>query len=433
MTPNPYVHTFSTTPAEIAPIGRERVINQLVMGAMQTTPQSFQINSFRGMGVTTLLKHLVSGWDNLSSQMSTSSHLHILPIYIDCLFFIDGDALEWLVEQLFANEKLQSYWAKGEDLEDSPSYKLRHLVQKAQKENIRLIFLLDHFDNAFKHVSPDKAVLLRPLVMLASFIIGSEQPLVDINAQAASSWFGNTMFTIHLPPLLEEEAKRLLAKAGKDDSLTTMDDRKGLLHLTGYHPSFILRGAAELYELRQTHSAESRPYKNNLDRILEDRLKHRVFLSDFDHYWRHMSNMSEKPGLYQGCLIRLVTNQQLRDDTTLLDHLRERGLVILDNNHYQPFSHLWRQFIRSKYEPTVDDLEFTAREQSLLHYLRNNVGRVCTYEEILTHVWRSGNTEKNLHTLREVVRRVRSKLSKQGQDVRIVNRRNQGYEYQVDK
>jgi len=55
-----------------------------------------------------------------------------------------------------------------------------------------------------------KASYCGPLVGTAALVTATEQPLVKINEDAASSWFGNLLYKINLETLSLEEARALL-------------------------------------------------------------------------------------------------------------------------------------------------------------------------------------------------------------------------------
>lgn len=435
---NPYYVWLSREPEEL--IGREGLLRQLVEGISAPRPRSFQIVGFRNLGASSLLTYLHH--IHHKAPNSARRFLHepykdsrrFIPVYVDFEPFSGSQSLPaWLWQRLLQNDALQAVRSRLTMDEQRPIAALIDLISAAIDDGLRVVLLLDHFDLALQKLRKEEATQLRPLVGLAAFVTATEEKLVRINQDAASSWFSNLLYAINLEPLKPDEARLLLRQpAPRDSHLDEME--KYLLPLTGGYPRFVLLGAALWWDLRQRPN-----YANLQPRVFEEIARSRLmeaFRADFVRFWNHIS-----PELRDG-LRRLVESANPALRLSVQDELEYRGLIVRCRaNRYEPFSHLWSDFILQKIQEhevaaqaatmrSESPRQLTRSERELLDYLQAHVGQVCTYADILRDVMQHDDTKENRHILRQVIMRLRTRLREMDFAAGdIINHRGRGYEF----
>jgi hypothetical protein len=399
-------------------VGRDYLIESFLEGASRPRqPDSFQLTALRTMGATTLLRALAHQNGVLNQRHYTQwvmppyNHKEgLILIYLDFVRYDSPAGIAaWIYEQTKVEERLQAYW--GNETESDPARRLRRMLIQADEDHKRVVWLCDHFDRVFERVEAEQATALRPLVSLASFITATEEPLTELNRDAAASLFSGQLIPCNLNPLTPTEARALLQKVIPQNAKDLHEYRQ-LLPWTGHHPYFILRGCEQWYDIREKRRSIS------VDLLLElaqDNLLN-LFRPDFVRFWNHV-----KPE--QDLLIQLVKSgfdDQVHRDLGSIDRLVDKGLVTLDRGTYQPFSKLWAKFVREEAQtreiiqaaqPTTKAPKLTGQEQDLLQALMKRPGQICGYAEMIEVVWPGEeDTPENRHRLRQVALRLRRKL-----------------------
>ncbi|MCA9980856.1 MAG: ATP-binding protein [Anaerolineales bacterium] len=450
---NPFYAMLKTNPPPL--IGREDVLRQLLRGVTGPSTGAYQIACFRGIGKSAILRFIAHP-DGARThcphfiQRPYSEEGRLALVYLDCAQYNNKSLADLLLAETLTVPELADFVDIGHDLE--PAQRLLRIYSRAELAHRRVVVLLNHFDQLFATIQPAEANQLRPLVQEASFIIASERPLVDLNEPTYASWFGTMALEVNLDPLDPYHARELLhtalhpffeqaGMASKLEQSRFIAPYLDLLPQTGYHPAYILRGAAVLYEL-----AHDLPQIDTavFMRITRDRLFLHTFKAEFKRYWTKLLDLPQKQ-----LLGRLVQNKiEPEQDSGRLQLMRYLGLVTWEGGRFQPFSALWADYVRDHLVdlqppppdpadsptavslptlPPTDDL--TPRQQQLLQYFQQYPHEICAYEDILQQVWRRPARPKDLRLLRETVRQLRPKLQEMdwGQ---IINQRGRGYEFQ---
>ncbi|MCI0562710.1 MAG: winged helix-turn-helix domain-containing protein [Nitrososphaera sp.] len=454
---NPFLKFLAAAPQKL--FGRDQQLRTILRGVTGRTPASFQIACFRGIGKSALLTHL-SDETRVISTYAQGKTSYLQPpfndpgrlyfFYLDCALFPEGFSFPtWILKQIQASGKLQACLEKAntESLSKKTISILEQTFELAKEDSIRVVLLLDHFDRPFQNLPADEGVALRPLVNLASFVIASERPLFELNAPVYASWLADVTSEVYLDPLSDNEAETLLEYVLTQECRQPLAEDKlqayrEILPLTGYHPPFILRGASELFELRQKLKSVS---EQDLEAILEERL-YTAFRGNFLHFWRHIKE-SQKQALYRSIQTNFDMDRLTDVDKKSLERLRTLGLVTWAENRktgqgqFKPFSTAWSDFIQREYgddeekEPPEAQKEsepkasyyLTPIQHKLLSYFYEHRGQTCSYEHILQTVWERPEDKRGLHLLRETVRQLREAIGDIGE---IANKRGKGYQFQ---
>jgi hypothetical protein len=443
---NPFYAMLKTNPPRL--IGREDELRQLLRGVTGPTTGAYQIACFRGIGKSAILRFIAhpNGAQQQCRhfiQRPYSEPGGLALIYLDCALHTEERLTNLLLNKTLATAALSEFADIGQDLE--PAQRLLRIYAKAEQNHKRVVVLLNHFGQLFEKMKMDEANQLRPLVQEASFIIASEQPLVDLNEPTYASWFGTMAMEVNLDPLAPHHARELIdvalepvyvqSEMNKPAQRSFAAPYFDLLPLTGYHPAYILRGAAVLYELTQDLFAVD---PDVLQRITRDRLYLHTFKAEFKRYWDKLLDPRQK-----ALLARLVKEEiDPGQDFGRLQLLRYLGLVVWEGGRFKPFSTLWEDFIKDNLgslqstppptavsRPTLPlNTDLTPRQQQLITYFQQYPHEIRDYTDILNSVWRRPATPKDLRLLRETVRQLRPKLEERAVG-EIVNHRGRGYEY----
>lgn len=443
-TDNPFYDFMKATPLNF--IGRDDILRVILRGATDPWPNSYHMACFRGFGKSALLRFLAHP---NGARKKKNHYLHrpyrenrLEIIYIDCAYYqSEVNFAAWIYEQLKSKSIIPKI-----DQTDPISNHIKHIKRViASAKDFRYVLLLDHVDEIFGNIRTiDESNALRPLTVVASIVVASEIPLIVLNDMAYASWFGDSARELDWDPISPEESMDLIRCAFKMSGEGEINKARlfkryyELPSMVGYHPSFILRAASELYDLQQ--KLPSIP-DSALNQISKDRLIS-TFRGDYARYWRTI-NESQRESL-----IRLM-HSTLRDkDYSQLEYLRDGGLVEWveekagKHGHYKPFSGLWHDFLKEKAEDrTAEQMrikEFgqhsnlTPRQRELFVYFQERPNTICSYKDILEHVWRRPVENRDVRLLRETVRQLRKKLEETNSG-RIINRRGHGYEYILPK
>lgn len=400
-------------------IGRERQVRIILNGIVAEFPQSFSLVGLKGIGKSSILTYL----HNKRRNLKIHNEEQLLTVYIDCASALAGVSFsEWILTQVQMSENTSTYVEKANAEISARNSRaiLQHTFKLIRKDNIRIALLLDHVDILFKGISADEAVNLRPFVTLVSFIFASELPLFEINAPAAASWLSGVNTQVYIDPLDGNEARDLIQYAWGQANVEplTHDELQRyceILSLTGYYPYFILKGAAELFEMSQTQKRKSLE-------ILVEHL-YSKFKGDFLHYWRHIDRSLRK-SLYQ-----MIKNSPDFDqsDQKNLYRLWDYGLIVSvdDQRGYAPFSELWAKFVLEQIEH--NQAQGTI-QQKLLDYFHLRQGQICSVEHILEEVWGLSVSLQNSSKLHRAVEELREASNG---TYEIISVRKQGYKYQL--
>ncbi len=327
-------------------IGRAREIRR-ILSRVADGGHSVAITGEPRMGKTSLLLHLQSQIPTLLAEEPQQWLLGYLDAQTFGASFTPEQfwhaALAPLLPHLPANPTLSKTYQTAQ-ADNFGAFGLERLLAHMQQANLRLVLLLDEFDNLLGLPSLHKAEFYGGLRSLASryaslaLVTASRQPLEALNettreySKLGSPYF-NFMTPIVLGALEKKDALQLL-KAG--ETPFSPDDREFLLHIAGGHPSLLQTAARALRDAYADGETEKILRWESAARDLHESANQ--LLSDTWQVWTPATRkavtliaLDTLPKLVAGKefdLERLL--QSFGDYIPEVDELRKRGFLVAD-------------------------------------------------------------------------------------------------------
>ncbi|MDZ4672124.1 MAG: winged helix-turn-helix domain-containing protein [Phototrophicales bacterium] len=424
-------------------------------------PTSQAIYGSRTIGKTTLLNYLkdpdgalVTYHDFLHSayQVGGGRYLHF--VYINLNLFTQDDELFFLLLVSLENS-LDEESCPISDF-NFPRYDdhhtkqalhhiLRDSLKKLDELGVRVVFLLDDFDNVVMIFTSEDDHLLRTLADVAPFIIATENPIPELRPEIVET---SPLLGILRPSALgllpEESAKLLIKEPAHGAGMIISDNEVAfLVGIGGKHP-FLLLSVCEFYfNMRRDYpdlpkliaQHDNRNVKNQfLSRLLN--LTHVKTI--LQRTWSGLS-LDE-----QRVLLRIADendNPKSQEAILIAGRLVNKALAELDFQHgiYRISGGLLHEYL-SRYAspapvpPKTSSQTMLATKQliqtlspidrNVFNYLVKNPNRVCTFDELLDAVWT--DTDKSKRALEAAIHRLRRHLT---DGAEIQNIRGRGYKY----
>lgn len=451
-------------------VGRERVVSEIVLGALASQPQSFSLVGPKLIGKSQLLKYLADPEGPLLGEELAAGRprpfrdgSRVLVTWVDCDWQdAQANLIGWIyaqvAEQVRADGSLPVNWGRVE-AQGSDSRRIWQLARDLKEQEMRLVLLLDNFDRVFESqlISADAMDELRPLTLEMSLLVATEQPLHDLDRELAASPLFNVMTQLFLG-LLEPQVARewVLSYAAQFPVVTQVADE--LVTLTGMHP-FLLRRLGEiLLEVRQMLPGDVD--QALLLPLLRLRLAEHGRLL-FETYWRRLQALPARlsPAAV-GALMRRLARGGLPlaevppEQASALNWLINQAMVACcsgpGQTGYQLFTPLFTEFLARRLEqseraapgdpPPADapsvplaagagELEqFTKTEASLLRYFQAHQHQTVSTEQLLAEVWKRPDATNR--RVQEAIRRLRLHLESADPPIgAIENDRGRGYRF----
>jgi hypothetical protein len=453
-------------------VGRERVVSEIVQGALAPQPQSFSLVGPKLIGKSQLLKYLADEAGPLLNDELAAGRpaafrdgSRVLVTWVDCDWQdAQVDLVGWIYtrvqEQVRSEGNLPVNWQRVER-QPSDSRRIWQLARDLKEQDMRLVLLLDNFDRVFESqlISADAMDELRPLTLEMSLLVATEQPLHDLDRELAASPLFNVMTQLFLG-LLEPPVARawVLSYAGEFPVVHELAGE--LVTLTGMHP-FLLRRLGEiLLEVRQMLPPEA-PGAMLLPLLRLRLAEHGRLL--FETYWRRLQNL---PARLQGATVQALMRRLAREglpladvaleQTSALNWLFNQAILICctggAQSGYQLFTPLFAEFLQRRLEqserarggesapaeappppavsrdPAADLEQFTKMEASLLHYFQTRQNQTVSTEQLLAEVWKRPDATNR--RVQEAIRRLRLQLEAANPPIgAIENDRGRGYRF----
>lgn len=453
-------------------VGRERVVSEIVRGALAPQPQSFSLVGPKLIGKSQLIKYLADEQGPLLGEENAANRpaafrdgRQVIVTWIDCDW---QDAQENLIgwiyarleEQVRREGSLPVNWQRVE-AQGGDSRRIWQLARELKQQEIRLVLLLDNFDRVFESqlISADAMDELRPLALELSLLVATEQPLHDLDRELAASPLFNVMTQLFLgllePPVAHEW---VLAYTEEFPAVEKLADE--LVVLTGMHP-FLLRRLGEiLLEVRQMLPADTEDAM--VMPLLRLRLAEHGRLL-FETCWRRLQALPPRlqPNAVQPLMRRLARGGLPLADVTMeqapaLNWLINQAIVICcmgpGQSGYQLFSPLFTEFLVRRLEtserngneraapaepaagpparePAGAELDqFTKTEALLLRYFQTHQNQTISTEQLLSEVWKRPDASNR--RVQEAIRRLRLQLETANPQIgTIENDRGRGYRF----
>lgn len=322
--------------------------------------------------------------------------------------------------------------------------KLLALLRRLERWCIRVVFLIDDFDNVVSALTHDVFDHLRELLSYASLIVTTRQALSElVPSEIASSPFFNLLQRINLVSLhfmLPEEARRMITEPPTwfehtKDFQFSDSDVAFILELTGCHPDLIRVSCETLYmRYRRRRSAQQSDVLPPEERLYIRALLRTTFVDFFAVLWHQMS--SEE----QLLLFRIATAddaglKMIQVTSSSLNTLINRGYVIYDAGRYRLFAGLFSDYVREQAvnvvrpEPELARLQLTDMEQKFIDLLKTRPGMMAHRDEIIEVLYAVRPNDEQAQSyygrLDALIFRLRNKLDDEA--ILIENIRKQGY------
>mgnify|MGYP002395377397 CR=1 FL=1 len=372
-----------------------------------------------------------------------------IAVFVDCLVVTDEIALYgWLLDEITL--KLEHAGVSRLILDDLAAcyeevlqahnaraawfHFAKGMGKLRRGTDLRLLLLLDEFDDAFSDLPPRPFKQLRVLRdafgARLCFVTATSRSLESIRPEDKMRYFRELFdrCTLFLPPLSEEDSERVLHRLAEDrGSAIRPAQELRLIQLSGGHPGLlrqlysVFAVKPELVERASAAQLADRPEISGECQSLWDELEER-----------------EQEGLRA-----LIRDGELGLEASQRRVLRRKRLITMQRTgRHAVFSPVFEAFVRRESKTGVihdastgrilvdghdvtEDLDPRPREFVRLLCLKD--GRVCTYDDIREAVW--GTTEcVESSAIYITVQRAREVIEPDRENPSyIVNVRGQGY------
>lgn len=444
--------------------GRQTLVREIVQGVLGDYPQHFALVAPKFCGKTRILDYLASEEGPLRSRALSAlrpERFHdpgrIVILAADCRRSEVKERLrqhlaETLSAQLRQEQPFDIDWSQVPDA-DSPSRQLLALASQASRAGFRIVLLLNNFDAILEapYLSQDQLNELRPLTNELALVVGSRQPLYDIDIHLASSPLFNVMSTQFVGLLEPEAARQWIASYRAIFPELAEGLVEPLARLTGRHPFLLARLRETLHEVRKMLPTEQPLDTTEIELITLRLAEHGQLL--FTSLSRTLN--SPPPRAPQATVSELLGQLAATplsqeavhpEQRAAISWLINQAVVIYEHQAYQLFTPLFADFLRQQSlrseagrgalpasqvitQPVAADLPLPRIEAELLHYLSQRANQVVSPGELLTEVWKLPATTSE-RRVQEAIRRLRNHLRTQTPPVGVIeNERGQGYRF----
>ena len=445
--------------------GRKMLLTEIVEGALAPQSADFALIAPKFCGRSRIFDFLASDDGPLcGSQYSDMRPMRfqdgnrVVVELLDCNWpSAQANLLEFIAShvifRLRTNEGFPLNWQSVTE-QTSPARQLLELASQLNGLEYRLILLLNNFDSVLldHRLSQDELNELRPLTRELALVIGTREPLVDLDKTLAASPLFNVMTQLFMG-LLEPNAATewIEAYCTRFPDIAPMKQR--LLEVTGQHPYLLTRIGDILTEIQrmkpggQVHGTEDRA-------LIELRLAEHGRLL-FESMRQMLNNPPDRvpPYAVKSLVERLLDGSIApadlsADEGIALNWLINQAVVRYDSAGYRLFSPLFEQFLRAQPShdapaPSAVDAQDNAvrasrdetaphqlprKEADLLAYFQAHSNEVIPTQQLLVDVWRLP-ADTSERRVQEAIRRLRLYLRDDANLGEIQNDRGNGYRY----
>lgn len=428
-------------------------------------PTSQAIYGSHTIGKTTLLNYLkdpdgaLKTYQNFvhsAYRVGGGRYLHF--VYINLNLFTEGDEFFFIL-LMSLEHSLDDDDSPAPDFA-IPAYdnhmskqQLHHILREALKRlddsGVRVVFLLDDFDNVVMILQPEDDHLLRTLADIAPFIIATEKPIPELRPDIVET---SPLLGILRPSALgllnNTSAQDLVRGPAKEVNVILSDTEVTfLLSIGGKHP-FLLLSVCEFYfDMRREYPDLPRLLAQSDNRNIKGQFISRLLNLPHIKTVLQRTWMSLSPEEQQ-ILSRIADdndNPKNPDAILIAGRLVNKALAEIDfeNGVYRICGGLLHEYLNryTNPPPPVQPNKISSQtmlsvnikqliqslspiDRNVFNYLVKNPNRVCTFDELLNAVWT--DTDKSKRALEASIHRLRRHLT-DGQEIQ--NIRGRGYKY----
>jgi Transcriptional regulatory protein, C terminal/AAA ATPase domain len=322
----------------------------------------------------------------------------------------------------------------------SPAEALPTLLKYLETWGLRVVFLIDDFDNIITMLAKDDFDHLRALLASASLVIVTRKALSKlVPAEIQTSPFFNLVQRLDLRSLYFwplEEARRVITEPPKwiaDAPIRfSASDVEFILKLTGQHPDLIVRTCEDLYmRYRRRPLAPGDDLLPPAERDVVRVQIGALFADTFAAWWYSL-------GDGERAMLKEIADDRVTIENTLTPALHAvitMGYVVCVDGRYRLFSDLFRDFVIETAGATPNAATAPVRaaltdlEQRLLDILSAQHGETVDRDEIIAALYDThadnGNARQYYGRLEALIFRLRGKLGTNAQQIDSI--RGQGY------
>lgn len=441
--------------------GRERHLQEIAQGVLDTPPGNFSLVGSKLVGKSKLLDHLASADGPLLNldlagmrPQIFQDPQRVIILRIDC-GWQDAQAdllgLTYMrLEQLLRDESFSVDWS---DIDNSESAGRRMWLMARQlnrAERYRIVLLYDNFDKVFRSEfsSEDKLNEMRPLTSELAMVVATEQPLHDLDRELAASPLFNVMTQLFIGLIDQDSVLNWLQ--GYASLYPIVDEvRDELLTVTGAHPYLLYRVSDILAEMQAILTSNAATGSDIFPHIRLRLAEHGRLL--FTTQWRMLQNppptiSKESVFTLIGDLLNapLPMSKVARGQMATVNWLLNQAILKVGVDGYQLFSPLLNEFVAARfqengaghpmiipsdnYSKTGIYTRLTKIESALLRYFEANSNQVIASEQLLADVW--NRPDASTRRVQEAIRRLRIQLEEASPPVGVIeNDRGRGYRY----
>lgn len=444
--------------------GRQNFVREIVQGILADYPQDYALVASKFCGKTRILDYLAAEEGPLRGRRDSSLRperfrdpSRIIIVSADCKRpEIKEKLREYLAEELSARlHQEQPFLIDWDQVPEdvSPSRRLLELASQASRAEFRVVFLLNNFDAVLEgpYLTQDQLNELRPLTSELALVVGSRQPLYDINIQLASSSLFNVMSTQFVGLLEPEAAVEWIASYRTVFPELSPELTEPLARITGRHPFLLARLRETLLEVRKMLPAGEPLDMAEFELITLRLAEHgQLLFATLDQTLQTPPSRAPQAAVHE-LLSKMIDGplpqaEVAPEQKAAVSWLINQAVVTYEDRAYRLFTPLFADFLRQRsparegrrgippaidadLAPLHDDASLPRIEAELLRYLSQRAGEVVPSSELLVAVWKLPATTSD-RRVQEAIRRLRNHLKAQTPPIGVIdNERGQGYRF----
>ena len=321
--------------------GRRAAVRKLFAKIDNPSPQSVSIVGDRKIGKSSLLNFLMCP---VTREKHLSNSNRFVFVYIDFQQF-RGNTIEDFFRAVF-NGVIREFLGNIV-INVEPDYKgFLELIEEFEKKDLVLIFLFDEFEVITRnsHFDHDFFAFFRSMANShpVAYYTTSGRRLQEMchTKEISDSPFFNIFTNFFLGPFNRQEALELICQPSAVQGVPLEPYAEDILSIAGCLPFYLQVACSSYFELLREHGekSDSDILKEAVQGFMEEAQVH------FDYLLENL-NDDELTVLKAIALDKRIPNRYEQ----ILQGLKRRGIVMVNEDRYNIFSHLFKDYLFSKY------------------------------------------------------------------------------------